>query len=155
MLPWAAGLAKLGQASPTGLIINPRYPRYHRPKFHAEFGVAKEESDGPWVGLPQPPVSTPPMSPVPHPYDFPMGGVSTPEKYGSGKVRGQSVDITTKGPDHSVEVWANFVPNVAERVGFEPTMKLPPYRFSRPALSSAQPSLHNQPAYPRRHWVSR
>ena len=63
-----------------------------------------------------------------------MGGVSTPEKYGSGKVRGQSVDITTKGPDHSVEVWANFVPNVAERVGFEPTIRLPLYRFSSPIL---------------------
>ena len=40
------------------------------------------------------------------------------------------MDITTKGPDHLVEVWAFFVPNVAERVGFEPTMRLPPYRFS-------------------------
>ena len=53
MLPWAAGVAKLGQASPTGLIINPRYPRYHRPKFHAEFGVAKEEPQRPGEGLVQ------------------------------------------------------------------------------------------------------
>ena len=30
---------------------------------------------------------------------------------------------------------------VAERVGFEPTIQLPVYRFSRPALSSTQPSL--------------
>ena len=58
----------------------------------------------------------------------------TLEEEGSGKVRGQSVDITTKGPDHSVEVWANFVPNMAERVGFEPTMRLPPYRFSSSTL---------------------
>ena len=39
----------------------------------------------------------------------------TLEEEGSGKVRGQSVDITTKGPDHSVEVWANFVPNIVWR----------------------------------------
>ena len=57
----------------------------------------------------------------------------TLEEEGSGKVRGQSVDITTKGPDHSVEVWANFVPNMSERVGFEPTIRLPTHRF----LSSA------------------
>ena len=63
-----------------------------------------------------------------------VGDSFTPEKHGSRKVRGQSVDITTKGPDHSVEVWANFVPNMAERVGFEPTMKLPPYRFSSSTL---------------------
>ena len=30
---------------------------------------------------------------------------------------------------------------VAERVGFEPTVQLPVLRFSRPALSSTQPSL--------------
>ena len=30
---------------------------------------------------------------------------------------------------------------VAERVGFEPTMRLPPYRFSRPAPSASRPSL--------------
>jgi len=42
------------------LIIEAGNPGNHSPQFHAEFGVAKEESDGPWVGLPQPPVSTPP-----------------------------------------------------------------------------------------------
>ena len=30
---------------------------------------------------------------------------------------------------------------VAERVGFEPTVQLPVLRFSRPVLSSTQPSL--------------
>ena len=79
--------------------------------------------------------------PIPLPLKYPtrygssVGAHSfTLEEEGSGKVRGQSVDITTKGPDHSVEVWANSVPNVAERVGFEPTMKLPPYRFSSSTL---------------------
>ena len=32
---------------------------------------------------------------------------------------------------------------LAERVGFEPTVQSPVLRFSRPALSSTQPSLHN------------
>jgi len=32
------------------LIIEPRNPGNHRPQFQAEFGVAKEEPDGPWVG---------------------------------------------------------------------------------------------------------
>ena len=36
-----------------------------------------------------------------------MGAHSfTPEEEGSGKVRGQSVDITEKVPDHLDEVWA-------------------------------------------------
>ena len=34
-----------------------------------------------------------------------------------------------------------YGPNAAERVGFEPTMRLLPYWFSRPAPSSARPSL--------------
>ncbi len=35
------------------------------------------------------------------------------------------MDITTKGPNHFHEVWANFVPDLAEGVGFEPTIELP------------------------------
>ena len=33
---------------------------------------------------------------------------------------------------------------MAERLGFEPRMELPPCRFSRPVLSTAQPSLRKQ-----------
>ena len=36
------------------------------------------------------------------------------------------MDITTKDPDHLIEVWAYFMPKLAEGVGFEPTMRLPP-----------------------------
>jgi hypothetical protein len=32
---------------------------------------------------------------------------------------------------------------MAERVGFEPTVRFPALRFSRPALSAAQPSLRS------------
>jgi len=59
--------------------------------------------------------------PIPIPSKYPArvwflgGGGFTLEKHGAGKIRGQSVDITTKGPDHSVEVWANFVPNIVWR----------------------------------------
>ena len=34
--------------------------------------------------------------------------------------------------------------NVAERLGFEPRKELPLCRFSRPVLSTAQPSLREQ-----------
>ena len=37
--------------------------------------------------------------------------------------------------------WSPQIVLVAERVGFEPTVQLPVLRFSRPALSSTQPSL--------------
>ena len=37
----------------------------------------------------------------------------------------QSVDITTKGPDLINAVWASFMPDMAEGVGFEPTIELP------------------------------
>ena len=33
---------------------------------------------------------------------------------------------------------------MAERLGFEPRKELPLCRFSRPVLSTAQPSLHEQ-----------
>ena len=33
---------------------------------------------------------------------------------------------------------------MAERLGFEPRKELPLCRFSRPVLSTAQPSLHDQ-----------
>ena len=39
-----------GNASATS-IVEPRYPCYFSPKFHAEFGVAEEGSDSPRVGL--------------------------------------------------------------------------------------------------------
>ena len=32
-------------------IVEPRYARNYTPKFQAEFGVAKEEPDGPFQGL--------------------------------------------------------------------------------------------------------
>ena len=35
------------------------------------------------------------------------------------------MDNPAKGPDHLIEVWANFVPKLAEGVGFEPTIELP------------------------------
>ena len=54
------------------------------------------------------------------------------------------VDIGAKGPEPILLVRAFFMPILAERVGFEPTIRLPLYRFSRPALSSAQPSLRGQ-----------
>jgi len=53
--------------------------------------------------------STPPPSPVPPGFLI-------------GKVRGQSVDIASKNPGFIQAAWAYFVPNVAERVGFEPTI---------------------------------
>ena len=58
------------------LIVEPRNPGNHVPKFQAKFGVPEEEPDGPWVGLPQPPEP----SPVPHPGSFPMGGVAETRK---------------------------------------------------------------------------
>ena len=42
--------------------------------------------------------------------------------------------ISVYGPPGAIE-------RVAERVGFEPTVKLPLQRFSRPSPSSTQPSL--------------
>ena len=42
-------------------------------KFHAEFSVAKEEPDGPGLGLVICPAGTPLSSPVPVPGAFPMG----------------------------------------------------------------------------------
>ena len=36
-----------------GLIVKPRNPGNHRPKFQAQFGVAEEEPDGPREGLVQ------------------------------------------------------------------------------------------------------
>jgi len=60
---------------------------------------------------------------------FPDGGSFTLEKHGAGKVRGQSVDITTKCPDHSGEVRAKFVPeNMGPKVRVELTQGHP-YRF--------------------------
>ena len=44
------------------------------------------------------------------------------EEKGSGKVRGQSVDIASKNPGFIQAAWAYFVPNAAEKVGFEPTL---------------------------------
>jgi len=42
-------------------------------KFQAEFGVAKEEPNDPWVGLGTGPAGTPLPSPVPYPCGFRMG----------------------------------------------------------------------------------
>ena len=36
---------------------------------------------------------------------------------------------------------------MAERLGFEPRKELPLCRFSRPVLSTAQPSLHSRHLY--------
>ena len=57
-------------------IVESRYAGDYIPKFQAKFGVAEEESDRPRLGLPQPPVSTPPPSPVPRPSGFPTWVVS-------------------------------------------------------------------------------
>jgi len=55
-------------------------------------------------------LDSPAAIPIPSKYPtrvwFLGGGGFTPEKHGPEKVRGQSVDITAKGPDHSDEVWA-------------------------------------------------
>jgi hypothetical protein len=48
-------------------IVESRYAGDYIPKFQAEFGVSEEEPDGPWVGLPSDPLTTPPPSPVPTP----------------------------------------------------------------------------------------
>ena len=53
------------------------------------------------------------------------GGGFTPEEEGLGKVRGQSVDITTKSPDHSNEVWAfSCLGKLVPGEGLEPTHPL-------------------------------
>ena len=52
-------------------------------------------------------------------------GDFVPKKLAWAKVRGLSVDITTKGPDLIKAVWANSMPVLAEGVGFEPTIELP------------------------------
>ena len=50
--------------------------------------------------------------PIPLPSKYPArvwflgGGSFMPEKHSSGKARGQSVDITAKGPDFIRVVWA-------------------------------------------------
>jgi len=41
------------------LVIGPRNPCNHRPKFQTKFGVPKEESDRPKLGLPTDPMSIP------------------------------------------------------------------------------------------------
>ena len=38
---------------PTALVVKAGDTRYHRPKFHAEFGVAEEEAHSPLEGLVQ------------------------------------------------------------------------------------------------------
>jgi len=56
-----------------GLIIKPRNPSNHRPKFQTKFGVAKEEPDRPKLGSPTGPMSIPLPLKYPTPGAFPMG----------------------------------------------------------------------------------
>ena len=78
-------------------IVESRYARNYIPKFQAKVGAAEEEADGPWVGLPQPPLTTPLPSKYPTPVAFPMGGVAgmrkAPENEGA-SVIGSSHSLT-------------------------------------------------------------
>jgi len=56
------------------LVAEPRYARYNRLEFQAEFGVPEEEPDIPRLGLPSVPLTTPLPSPIP-PRRPPDGGV--------------------------------------------------------------------------------
>ena len=49
------------------LIIEPRYARNYSPKFEAQFGVAKQEPDGPREGLTKRFSKHTPTVPVPPP----------------------------------------------------------------------------------------
>ncbi len=57
-------------------IVESRYARNYIPKFQAEFHIAEEEPDGPRLGLPSAPLTTPPPLPVPHHLCLPDGGVA-------------------------------------------------------------------------------
>ena len=68
------GVVKLTLTSPTALIIKPRNPRNHVPKFQAKFGVAEEEPDGPRVRLTNGPLKHTPIVTITPPPGVPGAG---------------------------------------------------------------------------------
>ena len=71
-----------------------------------------------------------------------MGDSFTPEKHGSRKVRGQSVDITEKGPDHLDEVWAFFTPKIGGGSGIrthDEVAPIPVFEFDAGRLTLSRP----------------